>query len=165
MLRQKLVMVELQRCLTMIRGKILNRHLQTRCKICPDGTGEFADISCGDAWHGDEKGFPGFKELEGRSAILIRTERGQALMRSALEAGRIELEEQPFSLDDLSLMQPYQVNRRRALIPRTVAFFLFKRGRVSFTFNSALAALKLGGLLGAFREFVGTVKRLILNKL
>lgn len=146
-------------------GKILNRHLQTRCKICPDGTGEFADISCGDAWRGDEKGFPDFKELDGRSAILVRTLRGKDLIRSALDAGHIEVEKRQFSLDNLSRVQPYQVNRRRALMPRTVAFFLFKRERVSFTFNSALAALKQGGLLGAFREFVGTVKRLILNKL
>ena len=27
-------------------GTILNRHLQFRCKICPDGTGEFADVIC-----------------------------------------------------------------------------------------------------------------------
>ncbi|MHB1371901.1 MAG: Coenzyme F420 hydrogenase/dehydrogenase, beta subunit C-terminal domain, partial [Pseudomonadaceae bacterium] len=39
-------------------GKVLNRHLQTRCKICPDGIGEFADIVCADGWEGDEKGYP-----------------------------------------------------------------------------------------------------------
>ncbi|HBC01034.1 MAG TPA: coenzyme F420 hydrogenase, partial [Pseudomonas sp.] len=33
-------------------GKVLNRHLQTRCKICPDGIGEFADIVCADGWEG-----------------------------------------------------------------------------------------------------------------
>ena len=95
----------------------------------------------------------------------MRREDKNWLKPSALDAGHIEVEKRQFSLDNLSRVQPYQVNRRRALMPRTVAFFLFKRERVSFTFNSALAALKQGGLLGAFREFVGTVKRLILNKL
>ena len=54
-------------------GKVLNRHLQTRCKICPDGIGEFADIVCADGWEGDEKGYPSFEEREGNSLILVRT--------------------------------------------------------------------------------------------
>lgn len=40
-------------------GTVLNRHLQFRCKICPDGTGEFADIVCADAWYGKD-GYPDF---------------------------------------------------------------------------------------------------------
>ena len=32
-------------------GDILSKHVQFRCKICPDGSGSFADIACGDAWH------------------------------------------------------------------------------------------------------------------
>jgi coenzyme F420 hydrogenase subunit beta len=30
-------------------GGILSRHVQFRCKICPDGTGGFADVVCADA--------------------------------------------------------------------------------------------------------------------
>src|SRR3712207_7050821 len=39
---------------------------RSRCKICPDGTGEFADIVCADAWYGKD-GYPDFAEREGRS--------------------------------------------------------------------------------------------------
>lgn len=43
-------------------GNILGKYLQKRCKICPDGIGEFADIVCADAWHGDKSGYPNFEE-------------------------------------------------------------------------------------------------------
>ena len=32
-------------------GGILSKHVPLRCRLCPDGTGEFADISCGDPWY------------------------------------------------------------------------------------------------------------------
>ena len=31
-------------------GDILSHHVQFRCKVCPDGTGAFSDISCGTVW-------------------------------------------------------------------------------------------------------------------
>ena len=144
-------------------GKILNRHLQTRCKICPDGTGEFADITCGDAWHGDEKGYPSFGELDGRSAILVRTKDGERLLHEAIDTGYVQCEQQKYTLHDLSEMQPYQVNRRQMLIPRSIAFLLFRRKRVraSVSFN----VLKHVGVTRALREFLGTIKRLFVNGL
>ena len=39
-------------------GAILSRHVQHRCKICPDGTGAAADIVCADAWESDAAGYP-----------------------------------------------------------------------------------------------------------
>lgn len=64
-------------------GGILNRHLQFRCKICPDGIGEFADIVCADGWHYDEAGNPLFGEQDGRSIVLSRTAKGEALLGRA----------------------------------------------------------------------------------
>ena len=46
-------------------GKILTKHLQFRCKICPDGVGGFADIVFADAWHCDDAGYPLFDDREG----------------------------------------------------------------------------------------------------
>ena len=43
-------------------GKILSRHVQHRCKICADGTGNPADLVCADAWHADDEGYPLFEE-------------------------------------------------------------------------------------------------------
>jgi coenzyme F420 hydrogenase subunit beta len=58
-------------------GNILNKHLQFRWKICPDGIGEFADIVCGDAWYATESGKPDFSEHPGRSLVITRTESGK----------------------------------------------------------------------------------------
>lgn len=66
-------------------GKILNKHVQTRCRLCPDSTGEFADISCGDPW---------YRELDdelGQSLIVVRTERGREILRKAENENYIEL--------------------------------------------------------------------------
>ena len=43
-------------------GEILTKHVQFRCKVCPDGSGGFADVACADAWYGDERGYPSFEE-------------------------------------------------------------------------------------------------------
>lgn len=103
-------------------GKILNRHLQFRCKICPDGTGEFADISCADAWHSDEKGYPIFTETTGRSLILARTEKGKKLLEESESALKISTES--IEVDTLSSIQPYQKNRKQALLARVFGFKL-----------------------------------------
>jgi len=103
-------------------GKILNRHLQFRCKICPDGTGEFADISCADAWHADEKGYPVFTETAGRSLILARTTVGQRLVDELQNQKRLDA--QAVSVEEVSLMQPYQKNRKESLLSRLVGFRL-----------------------------------------
>ena len=49
-------------------GKVLNKYLNFRCKICPDGIGLSADIAVGDSWE-TKDGYPNFEEKEGRSFI------------------------------------------------------------------------------------------------
>ncbi len=51
-------------------GNILSKHGQLRCRLCPDSTGEFADISIGDPWYRETNNDPG------RSLILVRTKIG-----------------------------------------------------------------------------------------
>lgn len=67
-------------------GNILSRYVPLRCRFCSDGTGEFADISCGDPW---------YKKIEpddpGRSLVLIRTERGRKFLHKALELDYVRL--------------------------------------------------------------------------
>lgn len=98
-------------------GTILNRHLQFRCKICPDGTGEFADIVCADAWYGKD-GYPDFDEHEGRSIILSRTPAGEALVQEAIRADKIRIEGLPVT--EIAHMQPYQLNRKRMVLARAL---------------------------------------------
>lgn len=102
-------------------GGILNRHLQFRCKICPDGTGEFADVVCADAWYGKD-GYPDFAERDGRSLIVTRTAVGRRLLDNAVAAGAIAAEH--LESDEIRRMQPYQVNRKSGLLARLAALWL-----------------------------------------
>lgn len=68
-------------------GDILQKHRQWRCHICPDHTGEFADISVGDPWY---RTIP--DDEPGRSLVLVRTERGRALLQAAMASGSLTLE-------------------------------------------------------------------------
>lgn len=112
-------------------GTVLNQHLQFRCKICPDGTGEFADISCADAWYGDDKGYPTFVESAGRSLILGRTPQGTQLLQDAAQSGALQSE--PLQLKQVERMQPYQATRKKALLARLLGLRLAFKAIPSFS--------------------------------
>lgn len=137
-------------------GTVLNKHLQFRCKICPDGTGEFADIVCADAWYGKD-GYPDFAERDGRSLILSRTRRGEALVSAAMAAGALSADELPVS--DIARMQPYQVNRKQMVLGRLLATWLARhhapRYRSMGLLKAALQANKIEWLRNAW----GTLRR------
>lgn len=137
-------------------GTILNRHLQFRCKICPDGTGEFADLVCADAWYGKD-GYPDFTERDGRSLIVARTATGQRLYERALAEGWIASE--PLDVGEIEKMQPYQAHRKRNVVARTAALFAARGVRPRFR-HLALLRLALGeGKLAQLRGAVGTFRR------
>ncbi|MCF7553842.1 Coenzyme F420 hydrogenase/dehydrogenase, beta subunit C-terminal domain [Pseudonocardia sp. WMMC193] len=99
-------------------GAHLGRALQDRCRICPDGTGEHADVAVGDFWQADEHGYPVFADGEGRSAVIARTPRGAAVLLEAQAAGVIVLE--PATPDAVAGIQPFQRLRRTTLLGRLV---------------------------------------------
>jgi len=68
-------------------GDILSKYSQFRCRLCPDSTGEFADISCGDPWYREIK-----QNEQGWSLVLVRTKHGREVLRKAIEAGYIKLD-------------------------------------------------------------------------
>lgn len=105
-------------------GQILNRHLQFRCKICPDGTGESADVVCADAWYGAD-GYPDFTERDGRSLIVARTQAGQALVDQVAKEGRVAMD--PLPVADIALMQPYQLLRKSNVIARLIGLWMARR--------------------------------------
>jgi coenzyme F420 hydrogenase subunit beta len=97
-------------------GKALGPTTQWRCKICPDGVGESADIAAGDFWQSDERGYPVFDEGDGTSVLIARTRRGHELVIEAIEQGILQA--QPLDVRRLYPVQPLQVERRTTLIGR-----------------------------------------------
>lgn len=65
-------------------GGVLSKHVQWRCKLCLDHTGEFGDIAVGDPWYRP------IREGElGSSLIVARTEVGQRYVDMAIEDGAL----------------------------------------------------------------------------
>ena len=134
----------------------LQQYRPFRCHLCPDGTSEFADISCGDPWYRDiEPGEPG------RSLVLVRTERGREIVRRAIEAGHVDL--QRVLSETLSLSQAELQKKRGAIwgrvltmralgvpAPQLRGFHLFRNWRSL-------------PLLDKLRSFSGTLKRIVLR--
>ncbi|MFT4050783.1 MAG: Coenzyme F420 hydrogenase/dehydrogenase, beta subunit C-terminal domain [Microbacterium sp.] len=111
-------------------GKTLGPMTQWRCKICPDGVGESADITAADAWESTADGYPSFAEQDGRSALIARTERGLALVLAARDAGVIEL--RAMDPEKLERAQPLQISRRTFLLARLWGARLAGRGVPSY---------------------------------
>ena len=122
--------------------------------LIPDGTGEDADISCGDPWYRE---IP--KDEPGLSLVVVRTERGREVVRAAAEAGYLELK----------AAEPWQLLESQTnLIAKRGAV----GGRVATLRACGLPAPKLRGFSLAknwwrlswrekFRSTVGTLKRAI----
>jgi coenzyme F420 hydrogenase subunit beta len=64
----------------------LQAYRPYRCYLCPDGTAEFADISCGDPWYREVQ-----PDEPGTSLVVVRSERGRDVIRRAIESGAVQL--------------------------------------------------------------------------
>lgn len=139
-------------------GTILNKKLQPRCKICVDGTGESSDITCADAWHESENGFPSFEEKDGRSLIVTRSQAGKNLLKNAIKDGFI-IFDGDFSLSQLSVIQPFQENRKKTLFVRLAALKLFNSFIPSYSNYKLLHLFFTSSPVIQGKAFIGTVLR------
>lgn len=138
-------------------GTILNKHLQLRCKVCPDGTGEFADVTFADAWHGPD-GYPSFEESPGRSLIISRSAEGESQVSNAIRSGHLVVGAE--RAESIEGMQPYQADRKRYALSRLAAVFV-GRGVLPRFKNLRLArCASQAPLVEQLRNFRGTLRRL-----
>ena len=66
--------------------------LPLRCKLCPDGPGESADIAAGDQWVDDFPDPELAKSDPGYNAVIVRTQAGRDLFEEACKAGYLTVE-------------------------------------------------------------------------
>jgi len=142
-------------------GTVLNRHLQARCKICPDGIGEFADVVCADAWYGKD-GYPDFAEQAGRSLVISRTGPGEQLLQAAVAAGYLAVA--PLEVAEIRKMQPYQENRKQMVLARVLALRLMGRPAPTYRRLRLQRTAWMGGIKANAKNFLGMVKRLAFNR-
>jgi len=68
---------------------LISFYVVERCLLCTDLACEGADLSVGDAWDSAAEGGGGF------SLVVTRSERGEAVLSSAVERGLLETQELP----------------------------------------------------------------------
>jgi len=88
-------------------------NLPFRCKLCPDGIGEAADIAAGDTWIGGGPNRADSVDDPGTNSIVARTRAGEELLAAAIADGALQAE-YDIVPDTLSLYQPHQVNKKYA---------------------------------------------------
>lgn len=140
-------------------GDILSNHGQLRCRLCPDSTGEFADISCGDPWYRNKIE----PDEPGRSLVLVRTARGQQVLQDALKAGYMKL--QCVESTVLPLSQISLLGRRRNIWGRLLAMRTMRIPVPRLKGFSLFSNWQGLSVVEKTRSLMGTFKRIILRKL
>jgi coenzyme F420 hydrogenase subunit beta len=132
----------------------LTAYRTLRCNLCPDGLGRVSDIACGDAWqHFKDDGDPG------RSLILVRTERGRAILAAAVRAGYVTIGKA--EADDVLRAQPNLLDRRRLLFGRMAAFRLLGAPVPTYKGFSLFRSWVRAGPRQQLRSVGGTVRRIL----
>jgi coenzyme F420 hydrogenase subunit beta len=142
-------------------GGYLSKDVQFRCKICPDAVGGVADIACADAWYGGETGYPTFEELDGRSLVVTRTQRGDSFLTEATQAGALVIE--PLSICDIDIMQPSQARRKRLVRGRVAALIATGRPTPQMRGLCVDEASLRAGVFEQVRNFLGAVRRSLMR--
>jgi coenzyme F420 hydrogenase subunit beta len=144
-------------------GKILGRDINKFCRFCMDGIGEFADISCGDAWYLDEDGTPDFNEHDGRNITFTRTQKGDELLKMCVKDGVVVSE--TYDVANLKKIQKYQYERRSQTYSRVLGMKLCGRKTPYYSlkilrkFTYELKETQI------IKEIAGTIKRVISGKM
>lgn len=144
-------------------GRILSRHVQSRCKLCADGSGTAADIVCADAWETNSAGYPVFEDAEGVSLIVARTEFGEKLLSAVEASGDIIMA--PFDVIGLAAIQPGQFKRRTGLFARILALRLLLRPVPRYRGLHLFAAARLSYPNKFLRNFFGTLWRALQGRI
>lgn len=140
-------------------GKTLQKHRQWRCYVCPDHTGEYADIAVGDPWHKPPEG-----DNPGRSLVLVRTERGKKFLDEAIKAGVVTLEKAEPQV--IELAQPNLRNLRTLLWARLATLRIMGAATPKFPGYKLFADwLANTSVATKVRSIASTAKRVLKKRL
>ncbi|HLV31775.1 MAG TPA: Coenzyme F420 hydrogenase/dehydrogenase, beta subunit C-terminal domain [Chitinispirillaceae bacterium] len=142
-------------------GDILSNHAHFRCKICPDGIGILADVVFADGWE-TKNGKPVFNEKDGKNLIIIRTDKGEDVIRGAVKDNFLNTKS--FDLEKLAHIQPSQKEKRVIIGARLLAlrcwFMKYPKCINLSVYKNLIKHNK-----GIFKNFAGTFKRILLRHL
>lgn len=141
--------------------KILGRDVRRICRFCADGTGELADISCGDAWFLGDNGKPDFSERPGRNVIFARTTLGSDLLNNVVKGKTLVVTAFDPDREGLRRMQPYHYTRKASLLTYKFALRICGRSFPEYA-NTKLRMFAKGfPLRQKILRFGGTIRRVL----
>ena len=91
--------------------------LPWRCKVCPDGIGEAADIAAADSWPGGSPTRGESEDDPGTNAVVVRTAAGLELLEAAVRDGALTVE-CDIGPAEMNEYQPHQVKKKQAVWAR-----------------------------------------------
>jgi len=137
---------------------ILQKFRPFSTHLYPDGSGEFADISCGDPW---------YREIQpnehGSSLVVIRSEAGRDLFQRALRGNY--LRGTKLGIHELKMSQANLLSKRGAVFGRLIAMNLLCIPTPRHRGYSLFDAWMLLSLSDKIRSVIGTVQRVCSRKL
>jgi coenzyme F420 hydrogenase subunit beta len=142
-------------------GKFLGRDLRLRCKICPDGIGLLADLVAADSWNIKNK-TPIFEEDDGRSLVIVRNIHGKEILDQAIKNRYII--QRDFNVDNISIIQPYQYQRRLYAGYRILPIQLFSLRLLHFKGLGIIKLIRRASILEGIKNMLGTIKRCLFKK-
>lgn len=144
-------------------GKILGRDINKFCRFCMDGIGEFADISCGDAWYMEQDGTPDFNEHDGRNITFSRTKKGDELLKMCVNDGVLVSE--TYEIDNLKCIQKYQYERRSQVYSRVLGMKLCGRKTPYYSLKTLRKFTHDLNEIQILKGIAGTIKRVVSGKM
>jgi coenzyme F420 hydrogenase subunit beta len=139
-------------------GEILTGYVCLRCRLCPDSTGQLADLSCGDPWYRQPDGAD-----PGRSLVLVRTERGREVLREAVQAGYLQL--QRVEAVTLPASQPSLLEKKRQLWGRLAAMRIMGIPVPRYAGFPLLRNWMQLPFIQKGRSLLGTARRVVVRRL
>jgi len=144
-------------------GKILGRDVHPYCRLCIDGIGEAADISCGDGWY-IKDGEPDFSEREGRNIVFTRNAIGTELLQQAAKSGYLVYENWN-DLEELQIIQKHQYTRKTTMKSKLFGYHLCLRKVPAYDKELLKEYAKKASSKQKTKMFLGTVKRIVQGKI
>lgn len=136
----------------------LQKHRPWSVHLWPDGSGELADISCGDPWYEQPDG-----KNPGSSLVVVHTERGREALRRAREAGYLDLT--PAEPWKLAKSQVNLAGKKAATWGRLLAMRLFGLPVPKFPGAPLYRCWSRLPMGEKFKSVIGTLRRIWERKL
>ena len=142
-------------------NKILGRDIRKMCKFCVNGTGMFADVSCGDLWHLDKDNKPKFSESDGRNIVFARNAVGYILLQQAAANGYLYLE--PYdNIKNLKYVQPNHFIMQTTMKGKLLGLKMTEKDEIIPPYKKGILSKVAKGNISKtkiLRTALGTIKR------